>query len=195
MIDTKAPPMDTSFSSVAKLAVDGRTALLFRLLAVGATALASVLPVAVIGYWLTVAPEDVAQNLRMAPAVLGDLNPLLRLGAAGLSLLSVLPLSWGLVRARACFAQFAQGRPFAAQGIAGLRDFAIGMGLSVIAKPVSTMLISILLSWSAPAGQRQLIIQIDSDMLIMALFAATIAALGWAMQKAAAIAEENSQFV
>ena len=195
MIDTKAPPMDASFSSVAKLTVDGRTALMFRLLAVGATALAALLPLAVIGHWLTVAPADVAQGLRMAPVVLSDLNPLQRLGAAGLSLLSVLPLSWGLVRARACFAQFAQGRPFAAKGIAGLRDFAIGMGLSVIAKPVSTLLLSMLLSWSAPVGQRQLIVQVDSDMLIMALFAATIAALGWAMQKAAAIAEENSQFV
>lgn len=195
MIDTKAPPMDTLFAPVARIAVDARTALLFRMLAVGAAALAALLPLGVIGYWLTVAPADVAQAMRMAPAPLGNLDPLLRFGAIGLSLLSVLPLSWGLVRVRACFAEFAQGRPFAARGVAGLRDFAIGMGLSVVAKPLSTMLLSIWLSWNAPAGQRQLVIQFDSDTLIMALFAATIAALGWAMQKAAAIAEENSQFV
>ncbi|MDB5528085.1 MAG: hypothetical protein JWR51_1188 [Devosia sp.] len=195
MIDTKAPPMDTLFSPVAGIAVDGRTALLFRVLAVAATALAALLPLGMIGHWLTVAPDDLAQAMRMAPTALGDLNAPLRLGAAGLSLLAVLPLSWGLVRVRACFTEFAQGRPFVARGIAGLRDFAIGMGLSVVAKPVSAMLLSILLSWNAPAGQRQLIIQFDSDTLIMALFAATIAALGWAMQKAAAIAEENSQFV
>ena len=42
---------------------------------------------------------------------------------------------------------------------------------------------------------RQLAVSIDSDTLIMALFAATVASLAWAMEKAAAIAEENSQFI
>ena len=119
----------------------------------------------------------------------------LRFLAILVSVLTVAPLAWGLLRLRVCFSQFAQGRPFAARGIAGLRDFAVGMGLAVIAKPIGFTLLTLLLSWNAPAGMRQLAVQIDSDTLIMALFAATVASLAWAMEKAAAIAEENSQFV
>jgi microcompartment protein CcmL/EutN len=40
-----------------------------------------------------------------------------------------------------------------------------------------------------------LVVLIDSDMLLLAMFAGTIAAVAWAMEKAAAIAEENSQFI
>ncbi|MCS6758219.1 MAG: hypothetical protein MO852_03275 [Candidatus Devosia euplotis] len=99
------------------------------------------------------------------------------------------------MRLRVCFAEFAKGRPFAARGIAGLRDFATGTALAAIAKAIGFTLLTLLLTWNAPAGHHQIAIQLNSDMLIMALFAATIASLSWAMEKAAAIAEENSQFV
>jgi peroxiredoxin family protein len=42
---------------------------------------------------------------------------------------------------------------------------------------------------------KQFAIAIDSDSILMALFAAIVAALAWAMGHAAALAEENCQFV
>ncbi|MEO8685374.1 MAG: hypothetical protein ABI414_11110, partial [Devosia sp.] len=168
MIDTKAGPLDAAQFTSATIAVDGRTALVFNGLALGAVALASVLPIAVALYWAMAETGDVAQTMGFAPQVMAGLDPTMRLGAIGLSLLSLLPLGWGLVRLRTCFSQFALGRPFAARGIAGLRDFAAGVAAAAIAKPISFTLLTLWLSWHAPAGQRQLAIRLDSDTLIMA---------------------------
>lgn len=195
MIDTKAEPLFASQIAGISVPVAARTALLFRILAVAAATLAALLPLAVALYWMMVAREDVLRQMGFAPELLPAFDPWLRLAAALVGILTVAPLAWGLLRLRVCFTQFAQGRPFAARGIAGLRDFAAGMGLAVIAKPIGFTVVMLVLSWNAPPGMRQLAIQIDSDTLIMALFAATVASLGWAMEKAAVIAEENSQFV
>jgi hypothetical protein len=55
------------------------------------------------------------------------------------------------------------------------------------------MLFILAMSWEG--GPRQIAIEISSDVMILALFAGVVAALGWAMRKAALLAEENSQFV
>jgi hypothetical protein len=195
MIDTKAEPLLASQIAGFSIPVAARTALLFRTLAVVAATLAALLPLAVVFYWLIIERDDVLRQMGFAPEILPAFDPLLRFAAILITVLTVAPLAWGVFRLQVCFRQFAQGRPFAARGIAGLRDFAAGMGLAVIAKPIGFTLLVLLLSWNAPAGMRQLAISIDSDTLIMALFAATVASLAWAMEKAAAIAEENSQFV
>jgi hypothetical protein len=67
--------------------------------------------------------------------------------------------------------------------------------LAALAQLVSPTLMGLVLTWTAVAGHRQLVVLIDSDMLLLAMFAGTIAAVAWAMEKAAAIAEENSQFI
>lgn len=195
MIDIKADPLNAGQLAGFSIPVAARTTRLFNLLAVAAVAIAAVLPLAVVLYWALVDQAEIMRLNNFAPEVLAELTALQRLGAALVSVLTVLPLSWGLVRLRVCFIEFAQGRPFAAKGIAGLRDFATGMALAALAKPIGYTVMTLLLTWNAPPGMRQLAIQINSDMLIMALFAATVAALGWAMEKAAVVAEENSQFI
>lgn len=195
MIDTKAAPIHTGHIAGFSIPIAVRTARVFTLLALAATIVATALPLVVLLYWLMVDQQEVLRSTGFRPEVLGELSLGQRLGAGIITALTVAPLSWGLLRLRVCFSEFAQGRPFAARGIAGLRDFATGMGLAVLAKLVGFTLLMLLLSWNAPAGMRQLAIQINSDMLIMLLFAATVASLGWAMEKAAAVAEENSLFV
>lgn len=195
MIDTKADPLHAGHFAGFSIPVTSGTARLFNLLAIAAVAIAAVLPLAVVLYWMLVNQSEIARLNGFGPGVLAEFGTLQRLGAAAISVATILPLSWGLVRLRVCFIEFAQGRPFAANGIAGLRDFAAGMAVAALAKPVGFTLLTLLLTWNAPPGMRQIAIQINSDMLIMALFAATVAALGRAMEKAAAIAEENSQFV
>lgn len=152
----------------------------FRALGVVATALAALLPALVIGYWL------VGSQALAYPAGM-------RTVAIATALLHLLPLSWGLLRLRVCLAQFAAGRPFGAEGIAGLRDFALGTGLSALAKPFAGMLFVLALSWND--GPKRIAIEISSDVMILALFAGVVAALAWAMRRAALLAEENSQFV
>ncbi|WP_428685853.1 hypothetical protein [Reyranella sp.] len=88
-----------------------------------------------------------------------------------------------------CFVYFGCGCP----KTSGLRDFALGAGLSPLTKPLAGMLFMLALSWNG--DPKQIAIEISSDVMILALFAGVVAALAWAMGKAAALAEENSQFV
>lgn len=166
--------------SQAALVVSPRARRVFSALALAAVGLAALLPALAIGYWL-IDPPPVARDVGM------------RMVAITTALLHLLPMSWGLWRLRVCLTQFATGRPFGAEGIAGLRDFALGAGLSALTKPLSGMLFVLALSWNG--GPKQIAIEISSDVMILALFAGVVAALAWAMEKAAALAEENSQFV
>ena len=166
--------------SEAALSLSPRARFAFSALGVLAMGLAVLLPALAIGYWLF-GTQTMAEGAFM------------RTVAIATALAQLLPMSWGLLRLRVCLAQFAAGRPFAAAGIAGLRDFALGTGLSAVAKPLAGMLFTLALGWHG--GPKQIAIEISSDVMILALFAGVVAALAWAMERAAVLAEENSQFV
>lgn len=157
-----------------------RSRMAFSTLGSAAVCLAALLPSLAIGYWL-LDEAHVAGTYVM------------RVVAIATALLHILPLSWGLLRLRTCLSQFSAGRPFDAEATAGLRDFALWIALSAVVKPFAGMLFVLAMSWEV--GPRRIAIEISSDVMILALFAGVVAALAWAMQKAALLAEENSQFV
>lgn len=153
---------------------------LFAIMGGVAALLAAALPIGIVFYWLSTPPAGLAG----VPLFMGMV----------ISLIGVAPLSWGLLRLRRCFGEFGAGRLFSAAGISGLRDFAIGTAISAALRPVATALLSVLISAGQP-GPHSLVLELSSDTVILGLFAATIATLSWAMQKAAALAEENNRFV
>lgn len=187
--------MEATFGSDRAIHVAPRMALLFNGLSIAAVTLATLLPMGAALYWLFIDPTEVRNMVGLAPDVLPDITIGQRIAAAIVALLTTLPLAWGFARLRICLRSFASGRPFASEGIAGLRDFATGGMLAALAQLLSHTLMWLVLTWTAAEGHRKLVISIDSDMLLLAMFAGTIAALAWAMEKAAAIAEENSQFI
>ncbi|MFK8252048.1 hypothetical protein [Ancylobacter terrae] len=180
MLNRSAGACVREVGSAAALRLSPRARLAFSTLGVVAAGLAALLPALAIGYWL-LSSQPVAHGTGM------------QMVAIATALLHLLPMSWGLLRLRVCLAQFATGHPFAAEGIAGLRDFALGTGLSALAKPFAGMLFMLASSWNG--GPKQIAIEISSDVMILALFAGVVASLAWAMEKAAVLAEENSQFV
>ncbi len=111
----------------AAFGMSPRARIAFSALAVVAFGLAALLPTLAIAYWLFFS-ASVAHGVGI------------RIVAIVTALLHLLPMSWGLLRLQVCLRQFAGGRPFAAKGIAGLRDFALGIGASAVAKPVAGML-------------------------------------------------------
>lgn len=195
MIDTRASAVEADFAFHHSVVVTTRMQFVFNGLAITAVTLAALLPLLAATYWLTVSPEEAARLVAIPLGVPANFDMGMRLAALLTGLLQLLPLSWALMRLRRCLSAFARGRLFTSEGIAGLRDFAIGTATSALLNPVSAMLLGLVLSWNAGPGRRQLVLQVGSDMLILALFAAVIATLTWAMGKAAAVAEENSQFV
>lgn len=177
---TAFPPSDKYRPLTPALPLSRKAYTAFTTLGVLAAGLAVMLPALAIGYWLT-------EGAKLADGFI------IRTIAIAAALLHLLPLSWGLMQLRICLAGFAAGRPFDAGAIAGLRDFALGMALSALAKPFAGMLFTLAMSWEG--SPKRINIEISSDVMILALFAGVVAALAWAMQKAALIAEENSQFV
>ena len=187
--------MESTFGSDRIIHVAPRMALLFNGLSIAAVTLATLLPMGAALYWLFIDPVEARNMAGLAPELLPDIAMGQRIAAAIVALLTTLPMAWGFARLRICLRNFAAGRPFASEGIAGLRDFATGGMLAALAQLLSPTLMGLVLTLTAAEGHRQLIVLIDSDMLLLAMFAGTIAALAWAMEKAAAIAEENSQFI
>jgi hypothetical protein len=166
-------PID-AFGTASVIDFTPRQILLFNGLGVTAVAFAALLPPAVVLYWLTIGQ---------------------RLMAAIVGLSTVIPLAWGLSRLRTCLSCFASGHPFATEGISGLRGFALGAMLAALAQLIGHTLMGLVLTMNAVPGHRQVIVRIDAEMLLLALFAGIVASLVWALERASLIAEENSQFV
>lgn len=195
MIDTKAEALEMTMFTQSHMTVAPRTRLALNALAAVSLVLSAALPLGLAAYWAFVGYHDVLHAAELSPQILPEFTSWQRLLAALVSVLAALPLSWGLWRLAACLAEFSNGRPFSSRSATGLRDFAAAIAGSVIAKTLAFTMIRLVLTWTAPPGMKQLAIAIDSDAMMMALFAAIIAALAWAMSRAAILAEENSQFV
>ena len=187
--------MTPAAATAPPMAVPRRMTLLLNGLAVAAAPAATLLPFISVVSWLSIGTQDAADMAGLPLASLPDITMVQRLMASLVALMVSLPMAWGLVRLRACLVSLAAGRPFTPSGIAGLRDFALGGMLAALAKLIGHTAMALVLTWNAAPGQRQLVLRVDSDMLLLAMFAGTVAALAWAMEQAAILAEENSQFV
>jgi hypothetical protein len=172
-----------------------RIATLSQLTRIAALAIAVALPLLGLVYWGFAPAETLAGAVLVPAAWLAEFGLGQRALATLLALLPVLPLSWGLLRLATALEAFRQGRPFGLTAATGMRDFAIGVFACTVLKLVSGALLSVVLSWNAPAGQKQLAISVSSDMLLMLLVGAVLTLVGWALTEAAAIAEENAQFI
>lgn len=172
-----------------------RIATLSQVTRVAALVIAVALPLAGFVYWGFAPAEALATAAAIPVAWVADFGLGQRVLVTALALLSVLPLSWGLWRLTTALEAFRQGRPFALAAAKGMRDFAIGVFVCTLLKLVSGTLLSVALSWNAPAGQKQLAVSVSSDMLLMLLVGAVLTLVGWALAEAAALAEENAQFI
>lgn len=168
-----------------------RVASLTALTRTAAQALAIALPVLTAGYWGLASGAEIALAAGLGPAPL-ELDVAGRIGAATLSVLPVLALSWGLWRLAATLRLFSTGRPFAPEAARGLRDFGTGILICAVLKPIAAAALSVLVTW---AGPKALAISISSDTLLLLLLGAVMTLMGWALGEAAVLAEENAQFV
>ncbi len=187
--------MTTARPAVSDNARRQRVATLSQVTRVAALVIAVALPLAGLIHWGFAPAETLAAAAMLPSAWLTEFGLGQRLLATALALLPVLPLSWGLLRLASALEAFRQGRPFGLVAATGMRDFAIGVLACTVLKLVSGALLSVVLSWNAPAGQKQLAISVSSDMLLMLLVGAVLTLVGWALTEAAALAEENAQFI
>lgn len=146
-------------------------------------------------YWLVTPSADILASARLPATGAENLGFLTRLLAFLVSMIPLAALIWGLRQAQRCFNGFAKQQFFTAETVGSLRGFATAIFVSTLLQPVAYAALSLILSWTNPAGQRALSIGISSDMWLGLLFAGTITVIAWVMTEAIAIADENAQFV
>ena len=156
-----------------------------------ALATAVILPLLGAGYWGFASGPEIAASAGLGPRSI-ELDIAGRVGAAVLSIIPVLALSWGFWRLSATLAHFGRDQPFAPAAVRGLRDFGSGVLACAVLKPICAAALSVLLTW---AGPKALALSISSDTLVLLLLGAVMTLMGWALSEAAALAEENAQFV
>ena len=187
-----AIPSASSSAAPPRLA---RIRRLSRVMVVICHAVAVLLPLGLAAFWLAAPAELLAAQGKVPPGWLVSFGPLERVVGLAISFISLTPLVWGLTGAGLSFRSFAAGDLFGRQATGGLRRFSLGLLFSAILQPVVMALLSVLMSWEAPAGQRQLVLGVSSDTLLVVLFAGMVAIIGWVLAEASVIAEENAQFV
>jgi hypothetical protein len=146
-------------------------------------------------YWFATPPADILTAAKLPVTGVENLGFPIRLLAFLVSMLPLAALIWGLRQAQQCFNGFAKQQFFTAETVGSLRAFAMAVFVSTLLQPFAYAALSLILSWTNPAGQRALSIGISSDMWLGLLFAGTIIVIAWVMREAIAIADENAQFI
>ncbi|WP_454813631.1 DUF2975 domain-containing protein [Labrys neptuniae] len=146
-------------------------------------------------YWAVMPSERLLADARLAAPGYGDLSLATRILACMVSMAPLGALVWGLMQARRTFRSFSTGSLFEADAIQGLRGLALALLVSAAARPFCGAALSVILSWNGLPGTRTLAISLDSSMLIEIVFAALVMVIAWILSEAAAIADENAQFV
>ncbi|MGL4573962.1 MAG: hypothetical protein ACRCV9_04145 [Burkholderiaceae bacterium] len=110
-------------------------------------------------------------------------------------LLPVVLLCAALLFLRSTFLQFAQGVYFSSRAIAGLRNFALLVGLVGVTEMLLSPLHSVLLTIHNGVGQKQLVLAVSSSHVMAVVVAACVWVVAWVMGHAASLQEENRQFI
>lgn len=155
-------------------------------------ALAVAGPVILIGVW--------ARFEAFAPSVmpglrLPELSPGDRIGGYAISMLPAAIGMWGFFHLARLFGRFAEGDLFDADNAIRLRRFAVSLLAVIPAKIVAHALLSVWLTRAAAPGARQLQISVSSTDVVLFAIGLLMVALATVLREAAAIADENRQFV
>ena len=146
---------------------------------------------------LILAPEIATEGLGVTPAASDaatvSFSFYQRLTIIVVGLIPVAFATYGLLRARRCFRSFRRGEFFTAEVIGNLRAFAAGIALWVVAGWFSTPLMSVLLTLFEE--EKRLTVEFGLNGFMTLLFAGIVWQIADIMRRAAAIAEENAQFV
>lgn len=154
------------------------------------------IPLAVAGMWATYEvwapthPELAA--IRPLPETL---PPLTRLLAFAVGMLQGTIALFAVWRLRQLFGLYADGRIFTAGTARCLRHFAAAVIAFAIAKPITSALLSVVLTMNNPPGQRQLAISFGSSELTTLFIGGIFLIIAWIMDEAQALADDQAQIV
>ncbi|WP_349357570.1 DUF2975 domain-containing protein [Stappia sp.] len=123
------------------------------------------------------------------------LPPAIRAGLIAIGALPVLVAIAGLLATRALFLGFARGEVFTPRSGRWLKRIGLIVLLSAPLGVAVGAAASALASLPAPEGARQVVVAISSDQIAMTIAGVLVLVLGWTLEEAARLADENRQFV
>ncbi len=113
---------------------------------------------------------------------------LVSLAAAGI-------LLFGLWRLRRLFQLYSEGHIFTAENALCLRSFAWTLVVFALTKPLFGAVLSVVVTWRNPPGQRALAISFGSNEVGVAFVGVLLLVIAWIMREGCRLAEENAQIV
>jgi hypothetical protein len=127
-------------------------------------------------------------------ASLQSLGTVRSIVVVALALVPVALMALSLWHAHLCFIRFSFREYFSREAVLRMWKFALAMFLAAIACTVVPPLISVALTVGGPQ-KASLVVSMGTQHLILFLFAGVVWQLASVLAKAAALAEENAQFV
>ncbi len=143
-------------------------------------------------------PELAIQPFYEAQIVVPGGSPLVlwqRMAMAGLAMLGTAPAFYIMWQFRALFRLFAAGEIFTGSATMHLFRAAKGMVAGGLIAIANTTLGALILTANAPAGQHVFTVAVSSGQLAGILAGVIFVVMGWVMQEAARLSEENAGFV
>ncbi len=167
-----------------------------RWMAASCALLMLILPLGLAWYWASSGVDALAAHANLPSlAVRAPLQPWQRWAAALVTAVALAPMLAGLWQARSCFALFARGQVFTRQAVRHLVRFAAWALAAALADILAGAVVSVLLTWGNPPGQRHLALGIGSQQLFAVFFAGVVWLMAAVIEDGQAVAEENASFV
>jgi hypothetical protein len=159
------------------------------------TALICVLPIASLAYWFFTPSVEIAGVWLDNRNALLVMNLPKRLMAFGISLVELTPLGLSLIGFRRLFRHYADGMFFGAENVRAFNTVGVGMFWFGVTQILASMVVSVALTLDNPVGQRVLDVCISAGAAEALMFGAIFRLIGWVMDEARLLAEEQAQTV
>lgn len=147
---------------------------------------------------LIIVPEWFDTMVRLAYPEITIVTGITEFKRISLLILLSMPLGvalYGLWNVRMLFDCYARGEVFKPAPAAYIRRVGLAMLVNVVLSVLFHAIGSVLLTHDNPSGTRQLSVTVSSDTYLLLLLGGLLVVIGWVMQEAARLSDENSQFV
>lgn len=124
-----------------------------------------------------------------------DISAMARFIGFIVSLLHNVVIIYGLFKLRRLFSLYERGIIFSKKNVACFRDIGWSFIVFVAATTVSNALLSVVLTFANPPGQRMLTVGFSSRDLTTLCLGLAVLLISWAMDEGRRIAEEQEQFI
>lgn len=160
----------------------------FAALSVAPTVL---LPLVTVAYRALMPADLLAGQRAGKPDAIAAMSWTKRLAAMGATALGLLPLGWCLAALHRLFRLYAGGTIFGAENVAALNGIGMGLFWFGAVQLLAPTAIPLILTFDNPAGERLLVLSLGSGAIEAIVLGGVVRLIGWVMDEARAIAEEQ----